>query len=331
MLYLQCFFYLCILFGVFLLLLLFRFLQNLMPHRPTTTPALAVTSQRVWHGAGSGSRSKLPAVVTQDRHAVPPEYRRKRAVDSFFEQQQRAIEAKSKRELKSGGSGGGSGGGGRWMENQMQRFRLKNGIFDPEDGKSCFYLRSSKEVHAVQLPTFKTDCPRNCVHANLPGANPNEPCAGHVHCETAGNTNSFFNEPLTRVGRERWTAREGMRADHIARHESSYPLRRLRDRSAQTLDNQFRQELDPQKPNQTVMASVLAGTFYDAPPVNTNHGKKNNSRTSTRPSSASIFGDAAAAASRKGDLFTPNFLSMNKKNVRSASTVVSICKNKGIL
>lgn len=289
-----------------------------MPHRPTTTPALAVTSQRVWHGSSHGSKSKLPPVITQDQHAVPPEYRRKRAVDAFFEQQQRAVDAKSKRELKSG-SGGGGNGAGRWLENPMQRFRLKNGIFDPEDGKSCYYLRSSKEVHGVQIPSYKTDCPRNCVHANLYGSNPNEPCAGEVHCLTSGNTNSFYNEPLTRVGRERWTAKENLRAQFITRHEGSYPLRRLRDRSSQTLDNQYRQELDPAKPGQTVMTSVLAGTFYDAPPTNT-HSRG-------RPSSAAAKG----GNSRGGGALTPNFLAMNKQNVRSASTVVGICKTKGIL
>lgn len=251
--------------------------------------------QRVWHGP-HGSRSKMPPVVSKDVPTVAPELRRKRAIDAFFDQQQRTTQAKLQRELKSGGAGS------RWDENPMQRFRLKHGIYSPEDESSCYYIRQSKEVHAVQLPSYKTDCPRACSHNGLT-ASPNE-AGGAPHQTNAADGTSFFVEPLTRLMRERWQAREEMRAAFIARHESRYPLRRIKDRSAQTLDNQYRQEMDPTRPGQTVMRSVLGGTFYDNPPQ-TKH------RVPTK--------------------LTPDFVSTNKKNVRSASAVVGICRDHGTL
>ena len=259
--------------------------------------------QRVWHGAPHGTRSNLPGVVTKAQAGVPADVRRKRAVDAFFEQQRRVGDAKKKGELKPASSGG-NGGGTRadhWDENPEQRLRLKNGVYSAEDGGSCYYIRQSKEVHGVQLPSYKTDCPRSCAHAGLT-TSPNE--AGGP---APGDTTSFFVEPLTRLTRERWSAQEAMRAQHVLRHEARYPLRRLKDRSAQTLDNQYRQEMDPHKPGQTVMASVLGGTFYDAPPPATLHGR---------------------APPR---MLTPNFISGNKHNVHAASVIVSICKAQRVL
>ena len=261
--------------------------------RPGSAPPAAFATQRVWHGR-HGSKSTLPAVVAKNVPAVAPEVRRKRAVDAISDQQRRSEEAKQQRELKPGG-----GGKRNWDENPMQRFRLKHGIFSPEDGSSCFYLRASKEVHAVQLPSYKTDCPRNCSHDRLT-TSPNE-AGGPTH---AGDTSSFFVEPLTRLMRERWSKRESMRAAFIERHEARYPLRRIKDRSAQTLDNQFRQEMDPSRPGQTVMHSVLGGTFYDSPP---------------------------RVASRVPSKLTPNFVTMNRRNVTSASNVVQLCRSRSVL
>lgn len=269
--------------------------------RPSHSAASAAFVQRVWHGP-HGSNSKLPAVVAKDVPTVAPEIRRKRAVDAFFEQQQRAVDAKQKRELKPGGGGGRGSGNGGWEENAMQRFRLKHGIYSPEDGASNFYIRQSKEVHAVQLPSYKTDCPRDCKHDGLTN-NPNE-AGGGPHGKSMADSTSFFVEPLTRLMRERWQQREEMRAQFVARHEARYPLRRINDRSAQTLDNQFRQELDPTRPGHTVMHSVLGGAFYDSPPKRAQHAPRN---------------------------LTPNFLSMNKRNVRSASAVVGVCRDRGTL
>lgn len=162
-------------------------------------------------------------------------------------------------------------------------------------GKSNYLITVAKEEHGYGIPSAKRDAAYWWGTSLAEQANAAEP----------DPTDRIPKMDLyTNIQRREWAGKQRINAGFVKKNEQSITLRREKDASKKTLDNDYRQELlgKPMKTlpgSKPLMTALLEGAFFDLPKPEKPKPK--------------------------------NFVKANCGSVRAASAQIRQCRHQGLI